>query len=140
MEGEEATVICILLWFLWFCDCPSALAFAESAESHWRAEITTQGVPMRGLLPEKSPQPFPYCQAAGVVITPYDHIPSQAVPLIHFVLLDGKATFVPDDCSVPQCHNSAKVDHFSVLLRLLQFVFNSLSPKSSGCYHQYDTI
>ena len=45
MEGEEATVICILLWFLWFCDCPSALAFAESAESHWRAEITTQGVP-----------------------------------------------------------------------------------------------
>ena len=140
MEGEEATVIYILLWFLWFCDCPCALVSAESAESHWRAEITTQLVPMRGLLLEKSPQPFPYCQAAGVVFIPYDHIPNQAVPLIHFVLLDGKASFVPDDCSVPQCHNSAKVDHFSVLLRLLQFVFNSLSPKSSGCYHQYDTI
>ena len=140
MEREEATVIYILLWFLWFCDCPSALVSAESAESHWRAEITTQLVPMRGLLLEKSPQPFPYCQAADVVFIPYDHIPNQAVPLIHFVLLDGKATFVPDDCSVPQCHNSAKVDHFSVLLRLLQFVFNSLSPKSSGCYHQYDTI
>ncbi|OWK05443.1 NHLH2, partial [Cervus elaphus hippelaphus] len=43
--------------------------------------------------------------AAGVVVIPYDKIPNQALPLIHFVLLDGKAIkaiIVPDDCSVPQ--------------------------------------
>lgn len=116
---------------LWFCDCPGALASAESAESHWRAEIATTVSANKGLLLEQSPQPSPCCQAAGVVVIPYDHIPNQALPLLHFVLLDGKATFVPDDCSVPQRHSSAKVDHFSVLLRLLQSVFNSLSLKSS---------
>lgn len=41
MEEEEAMVIHILLWLLWFCGCPNALASAESAGRHWRAEMTT---------------------------------------------------------------------------------------------------
>lgn len=41
MEGEEAMVIHILLWLLWSCGCPNALASAESAARHWRAEMTT---------------------------------------------------------------------------------------------------
>lgn len=129
--------VSVVLWL------PQCTGFCRTSWKPLESRNSTTVSDNEGTSTWKFPQPSPYSQAAGVVVIPYDKIPNQALPLIHFVLLDGKAIkaiIVPDDCSVPQCHNSAKVDHLSVLLRLLQFVFNSLFLKSSGCYHQYDTI
>ena len=145
MEGEEAMVIHILPWLLWFCGCPSALASAESAGRHWRAEMTITVSASECTSAWKSSSALP--QLSGHWCGHYplwprthpDPAPS-ALCLCCFLgckrpLLSLMTAMLPNAKAQPKWNVS-----MYLFLRPPQFVFNSLSLKSSGCYHQHDTI